>query len=159
MIKLNSLTLIVYDFDGVLTDNLVTVDSHGNEYVTCSRSDSLGISQLKKAGYRQIILSTETNDVVSQRAQKLGLDAFYGIENKYEWLLDFAEKQKIDLEFVAFVGNDVNDLDAMKLTGVRVAVGDAVESVQKVSNLLLSRSGGRGAVREFSDLILEERGV
>ncbi len=75
---MNSLSLIVYDFDGVMTDNKVYVNQEGQEIVQVNRGDGLGISLIKKLGIKQIILSTETNPVVSVRAKKLNIDCFPG---------------------------------------------------------------------------------
>ena len=78
----NQIKLIVYDFDGVMTDNKVYLDQSGNETVRVNRADGLGVSEIKKKGIEQIIISTETNPVVSKRADKLGISCLQGIENK-----------------------------------------------------------------------------
>ena len=79
---MNSIKLLVYDFDGVMTDNKVFVDQHGNEMVQVSRADGLGIAEIRKLGIQQMILSTETHMVVSACAKKLDLFCFQGVENK-----------------------------------------------------------------------------
>ena len=78
----NKIDIIIYDFDGVMTNNKVYVDQNGNETVQVNRADGLGISEIKKLGIEQIIISTEKNPVVVKRAEKLGISCMQGIENK-----------------------------------------------------------------------------
>ena len=89
---LNLIQLIVYDFDGVMTDNRVYVDQDGREMVRVNRADGLGISGIKKIGIQQIIISTEKNPVVSTRAKKLGIPCLQGIDNKKKALIDYCKK-------------------------------------------------------------------
>ena len=86
---MNSIKLLVYDFDGVMTDNKVYVDHHGNEMVQVSQADGLGIAEIRKLGIQQMILSTETNTVVSARAKKLDLSCLQGVDNKAQALVDY----------------------------------------------------------------------
>ena len=86
---INNIELIIYDFDGVMTDNKVYVDQNGNETVRVNRADGLGISEIKKMDIEQIIISTETNPVVSTRANKVGINCLQGIENKKTALIDY----------------------------------------------------------------------
>ena len=88
--NINELKLIVYDFDGVMTDNKVYIDHSGNEIVQVNRGDGLGISEIKKLGIKQIIISTEKNKVVSARARKLGIDCLQGIDDKKHTLVNIA---------------------------------------------------------------------
>jgi N-acylneuraminate cytidylyltransferase len=146
--------LIVYDFDGVMTDNRVLVMQDGTEAVLANRADGWGISQLRQAGYRQIILSTETNPVVSFRAKKLGLEALQGSGDKLSDLTAFCQSQGISLERVLYVGNDVNDLDAMRLVGYTVAPADAHVSVLLLAKHITNSCGGAGVIKELSELLL-----
>jgi YrbI family 3-deoxy-D-manno-octulosonate 8-phosphate phosphatase len=146
--------LIVYDFDGVMTDNRVLVMQDGTEAVLANRADGWGISQLRQAGYRQIILSTETNPVVSSRAKKLGLEALQGSGDKLSDLTAFCQSQGISLERVLYVGNDVNDLDAMRLVGYTVAPADAHVSVLLLAKHITNSCGGAGVIKELSELLL-----
>ena len=93
IVKLSSLILIVYDFDGVMTDNKVYINQNGNEMVQVNRSDGLGIAKIKTLGIKQIIISTEENTVVSARANKLDIPCLQGIANKKYALKDYCQKR------------------------------------------------------------------
>ncbi len=148
------LELVVFDFDGVITDNGVTVSSDGTETVRCDRRDSLGIASLRKLGIPMLVLSTESNQVVRYRCDKLHLECLHGIDDKGATLRNVLADRGIRPAGVAYVGNDVNDLDCLQLVGLPVAVGDAHPQVLKASKLLLTRPGGCGAVREFCEQVL-----
>ena len=154
-VKTSSLRLIVYDFDGVMTNNKVFVDQFGNESVQVDRADGLAVSEIKKFGIKQIIISTEKNKVVSSRADKLGIPCLQGIENKESALLNFCNKNEIDLKNTAFVGNDVNDLQAMGITGYTFCPADAHESIKTIANYTLKTRGGDGVIRELLDFIIK----
>ncbi len=155
--SLKDIALVVFDFDGVLTDNGVYVSGDGEEAVRCDRSDGLGIAMARAAGIPMIVVSTEEHPVVAARCKKIKIDCHQGIGDKAAYLSDYLQKRKIDPKRVAYVGNDVNDLEAMKLVGVPVAVADAYPSVIAAATMVLTKNGGRGAVREFCDLLLAAR--
>ena len=150
--------LIVYDFDGVMTDNKVYIDQNGNEMVQVNRADGLGVSEIKKLGIEQIIISTEKNPVVTTRAKKLGIYCLQGIENKKDVLINFCQKNDYDLEYVAYVGNDINDKEAMGIVGYSFCPVDAYGSIKKISNQVLKTKGGHGITRELLDIIIEQKG-
>jgi len=156
-VSLDSIELIVLDFDGVLTDNGVWVCQDGTELVRCDRSDGLGIAALARAGVAVIVISTETNPVVAARCQKLGIPCIQGASDKGSALRDLLAERGLDAGRVAYIGNDVNDLGCLELVGLPVAVADAYPEILKVAALVLSRPGGHGAVREFCDLLLAAR--
>ncbi len=153
-----SVALIVLDFDGVLTDNRVLVHQDGTEAVFASRADGLGISQLRRNGMRVVVLSAETNPVVTARCAKLQIECCQSIGNKVMWLKDFVTRQEISLDSVVYVGNDLPDLGCMQVVGCGVAVADAHPAVLRHADIVLARPGGYGAVRELSDMILSQRG-
>jgi N-acylneuraminate cytidylyltransferase len=148
---------VVTDFDGVHTDDTVLVGQNGEEFVTVSRSDGMGISRLRAAGVPVLILSTETNPVVSARARKLGVDVEQGSADKAATLTAWAEERGISLDRVAYLGNDVNDLACLELVGWPVAVPEAHPRVLAAARLVLAAPGGDGAVRELSDSVLHRR--
>jgi 3-deoxy-D-manno-octulosonate 8-phosphate phosphatase (KDO 8-P phosphatase) len=156
-LPMNSISLIVFDFDGVFTNNKVIVSEEGKEYVICSRADGLGLKKLDEFGIQKLILSTETNDVVKKRSEKLKIECIHGARNKEDVLLKIIEKRKIPAEQVAFVGNDINDMACMKMVGWPVCVADAYPEIKKISKIVLSKNGGEGAVREFCDIIINAR--
>jgi YrbI family 3-deoxy-D-manno-octulosonate 8-phosphate phosphatase len=153
---LKDLKLIVYDFDGVMTDNKVILDENGTESVIVNRGDGLGISEIKKLNIEQLIISTETNLVVSSRAKKLKIPCLQGIENKKKSLLDYCKKNNFDLKNVAFVGNDINDKEVMKVVGLPICPKDSHENILSFSKIILNSSGGQGVVREIFDMLIKE---
>lgn len=150
-----SIELVVFDFDGVFTDNKVHVHQDGSEMVVCDRGDGMGLSLLRKSGTPVMVLSTEVNAVVAARCRKLDLPSRQGLADKAGALKEIAADAGWDLQRILYVGNDVNDLECMGLVGFAVAVADAHPSVLAGADLILSRPGGNGAVREICDLILE----
>jgi len=150
-----SVAAVVTDFDGVHTDDTVVVDQDGRESVRVNRGDGMGIAALVNAGIPFLILSKERNPVVNARAAKLGVEVLSGVDDKAAALTRWATDRGVALSAVVYVGNDVNDLPAMALVGIPVAVADAREEVARASRIVLSRGGGHGAIREIADLILD----
>ena len=144
---------IVFDFDGVFTDNRVIVSEDGKESVICSRSDGIGLEMLRKLDIPMTIISTEKNPVVAQRATKLKLPVEHGVGEKIKELEIFSKTVNIDFENIAFLGNDVNDTECMKKVGFSITVADAVVDIKKISSYVLNKKGGTGAVRELCELI------
>lgn len=151
------IALIVFDFDGVFTDNKVYTSQDGTELVMCDRGDGLGLDLLRAAGVPLRVLSTETNPVVSARARKLKLPVEQSCGDKAAWLGRFLADEGIDPAGVVYVGNDINDLGAMALVGCAVAPADAHPSILAIADLILKAPGGHGAIRELSDRILARR--
>ncbi len=147
--------LIVLDFDGVMTDDLVTVDENGTESVRCSRSDGLGIRLVKEAGIAVVVISSETNRVVAARCKKLGIDFVQGTLQKTEKLREYCQEKKIDSADAVYVGNDVNDIACFPVVGCALVPSDAHEKALAAADIVLTRTGGHGAVREACDRILD----
>ena len=145
---------VVTDFDGVHTDDTVTVDGSGQEQVRVSRSDGMGVALLRRAGIPTLILSTEKHPVVSARARKLGVDVRQGLSDKATALRAWSEERGIPLSRIAYLGNDVNDLHCLELVGWPVAVPEAHPLVLAAARVVLTRRGGAGAVRELADAVL-----
>jgi len=145
---------IAFDFDGVFTDNRVYVMQTGEEAVVCDRSDGMGISMLRKVGIPLVIISTEKNPVVAVRAAKLNIDVLQGIENKLPVLSQWAAENQLSIEQVAFIGNDINDVDCLNAVGLGIAVADAYPIAVDAADYVLTKNGGQGAVREIADLWL-----
>jgi 3-deoxy-D-manno-octulosonate 8-phosphate phosphatase (KDO 8-P phosphatase) len=147
---------VVFDFDGVFTDNTVIVDQNGIESVRCWRSDGLGLDRLRSLGIKLLIISTEVNPVVTTRAKKLKMECMQGINDKSAAILEWASANKISLSKTAFVGNDINDIVAFNEVGFPIAVADCYYEVRPHVRFVLSRMGGYGAVRELCDLIYDD---
>lgn len=154
---LEKVELVVFDFDGVFTDNAVWVSSTGVETVRCSRSDGLGLSKLRSIGIVMHILSTETNPVVTVRAAKMQLPVTQGVDDKAHGFLSICEKYNVLPRNAAFIGNDINDIPALKLAGVPIAVADAHEDILPHVLLRTAKRGGHGAVRELCDKIFKSK--
>ncbi|MDZ4158930.1 MAG: acylneuraminate cytidylyltransferase [Anaerolineaceae bacterium] len=147
--------LVVFDFDGVMTDNRVWVDQDGREAVAANRSDSLGVRALLQAGVDAMVLSTEVNPVVAARCRKLNLPALQGVVDKASVLHEYLREKDIDPCSVVYLGNDINDVGCFPLVGCAVVVADAQPDAMRLADVVLSRNGGHGAVRELCDLILQ----
>jgi len=140
---------IFYDFDGVFTNNKVIMTEDGKESVIVSRADGMAVSKIKEMGITQLILSTEKNKVVELRAKKIGIDFFNGIDNKKEFLKNYCNKNNISLKNIIYIGNDLNDLETMKITGHPVCPKDAYSEIKDISKLILAVNGGEGIIREL----------
>jgi YrbI family 3-deoxy-D-manno-octulosonate 8-phosphate phosphatase len=149
---IHKIRLVAFDFDGVFTDNMVYVMQNGSEAVRCFRSDGIGLKKLKLAGIETVIISTEANPVVSARAAKLKIRCFQNCENKRKILESLARDLDVTLEEVAFVGNDINDLECLTCVGLPIVVQDAHADVIPLAAYRTRAPGGRGAVREICDL-------
>lgn len=155
--QLGQLRLVVFDFDGVFTDNSVWVFDDGREAVRCTRADGIGLSKLKALGVETAIISTEKNPVVGHRARKLGIRCIQACDDKRAAIIDLAGELSIPLPYVAFVGNDLNDLPACEVAGFPIAVADAHPDMAGTALWRTQRSGGHGAVREICDVIARAR--
>ncbi|WP_425828401.1 cytidylyltransferase domain-containing protein [Streptomyces fractus] len=145
---------VVLDFDGTQTDDRVRVDEHGRESVVVHRGDGMGIARLRKAGVPVLILSSETNPVVSARAAKLGVPVIQGVESKDVELRKWYQAEGIDPGRILYAGNDVNDLPCFELVGWPVAVADAHDIVRERARAVTTSRGGHGVVREIATHLL-----
>ena len=151
----NNIKMVVFDFDGVFTDNRVLVLQDGSEGVFCNRSDGWGIKTLKEQGMYVLVISTEKNPIVTARCKKLCIDCIQGCENKFRTLQNQAEKFNVGLDKIAFLGNDVNDLECLKKVGLPACVSDSHPDILKICRYITKYSGGNGAVREFCDFVIK----
>ncbi len=151
--EVSKVELAVFDFDGVLTDNTVYISAKGDEYVRCFRGDGLGLRRLEGVGVRPYVLSTEVDKVVELRCRKLNVEFKQGLANKAEALSQLAQKLKVPLSRVMYLGNDINDRECLEIAGVSVVVADAFDEVAKIAKYQTLRPGGLGAVREVCDWI------
>lgn len=147
------LRFVAFDFDGVFTDNTVYVSQDGSESVRCCRSDGFGLRRIAALGVDAVIISTEKNPVVAERAAKLKIPCFHGCDDKLAVLLEQLRDRRLELSQAAFVGNDINDLDCLRAVAFPVAVADAYPEVRAAARYSTQCKGGRGAVREICDLI------
>ncbi|MFA4848322.1 MAG: HAD hydrolase family protein [Methanoregula sp.] len=154
--KIKNISLYTLDFDGVFTDNRVFIDENGKETVVCDRSDSLGLKMLreKRPDVTVIVISKETSRVVRARCDKLKITCYTGIDDKLTTFQKIIADMNLEPAQVAYMGNDVNDLECMTYAGIGVAVADSDPKVLAVADYITRKNGGRGAIREFIDIVL-----
>ena len=155
IISLDNIDAFVFDFDGVLTNNLVHLNQDGNEWVSCSRADGLAFDVLHELGKPSYILSTEKNPVVTARANKLKITALQGIQNKAEGIKELVDRKGFNLQNILYVGNDLNDYKAMQLCGYTACPSDSHEMIKSIATIVLKTEGGNGVVRELLEDVLQ----
>lgn len=150
-----AISMIIYDFDGVLTDNKVYFSQDGQEMVVCHRGDGWWIGEIGKLGINQLILSTETNPVVSARGNKLGIEVWQGEKDKGKALERIVQEKKMTLSQILYVGNDMNDFECFRRAGWTCAPKDSHPKILELARTVLPVAGGQGVVRYIFDLCLE----
>ena len=118
-----------------------------------NRSDGLAVKMIKEMGIPQIIISTESSRIVRQRAKKLGIEVLCGVIDKKKALVEYCKGQRLKIERTVFIGNDINDLEAMKIVGISMCPRDAHRRIKMIAKIILSSCGGEGVVRELLDRI------
>ena len=156
-IKWQNIKLIVSDFDGVMTDNRVWIDEDGKESVCVSRADGQAIHILKSIGIDLIIMSTEVNEVVKKRAEKLKVECVQSVINKKECLKQYCNEKNISLKAVAYIGNDINDFEAMQIAGLKIVPQDYYDEVKNIADFVTEAEGGHGVIREIAGILKMER--
>ncbi len=144
---------VAFDFDGVFTDNKVLVSEDGKESIRCWRGDGLGLERLRQIGLPFLIISTESNLVVSARARKLNIFCLQNVSDKATALQDYCKKSGLEPHQMAFVGNDINDISAFRIVGLPIATADAHPEIFQHVLFRTKHNGGMGAVREVCDLL------
>ena len=145
--------IIFTDFDGCLTDDRVWLNQDGEEFVAANRKDGLAINRLKALGIVVVITSTETNKVVNARAIKLGIEALHGLSNKVEAIERYLSKHNLTWNDSWYIGNDVNDLGALRKSKFSICPSDAVKAIKKEVDLKLKTKGGYGVLSELATII------
>jgi len=151
--KQNKPKIIFTDFDGCLTDDRVWLNQDGEEFIAANRKDGMAVHFFKELGIAVVITSTETNKVVTARAQKLGIEALQGLTDKVEAIENYLLKNSLSWEDSWYIGNDVNDLGAIKKAKFSICPNDAVKVVRKEVDLKLKTKGGYGILAEVVTLI------
>lgn len=152
--KFTDVQLIVYDFDGVMTDNRAFLFADGSEAVKIHRGDGLAVSRIRKRGIAQLILSSEKNEIVVVRGKKLQIPVLFGIDDKFSSLKKYCLEKNLDMSKVAFVGNDLNDLECMQNARWAIAPSDAYPQVKSIAHYVTNAVGGAGVIRELADSLL-----
>ena len=148
--------LILTDIDGVWTDGGMYYDNHGNELKKFHTYDSAGVLFCKKLNLPVGILTGETTEIVAKRAEKLKLDHLYqGVENKLDVAKDLCNKYNIDLNDIAYIGDDLNDISLLKSVGFSACPSSAPNDIKKIVHTVLNKKGGEGVFREFVEYLFD----
>jgi YrbI family 3-deoxy-D-manno-octulosonate 8-phosphate phosphatase len=145
--------IIFTDFDGCLTDDRVWVNQDGEEFIAANRKDGLAVKRLKNLGIQVVIASTETNKVVLVRGKKMGVEVLQGLADKTESIDQYLKQRNLSWKDVWYVGNDVNDLGAIKKANLSLCPADAVKKIRKTVDIKLQTNGGRGILSEIATVL------
>ena len=145
---ISKVKLFALDFDGVLTNNKVFLNENGEEFVSCSRGDGLAFEALRQLNIQTIILSTEKNRVVSARAHKLQIESFQGLANKQDKLQEIINEKQLKKDEIVFIGNDINDINAMLICDITFCPSDSHKLVKDLAKVILESKGGCDIMRE-----------
>lgn len=152
--------LLAFDCDGVLTDGSVTYDENGVEYKTFNVKDGHGLVRMGKSGFITAIITARNNGTVKHRAENLNITELYqGAKYKIPALEEIMAKYGFTYEQVSYMGDDLPDICILEKVGLACCPNDAVEEVKAICNFKSSINGGRGAVRELCDFILNAQGI
>lgn len=155
---LQEIRLFATDVDGVLTDAGMYYSESGDEWKKFNTRDGMGIKLLQKAGLVTAIVTQERTRLVARRAEKLAIPELHqGVMDKLSVIRDMAARHGISLRQVAYIGDDVNDIEALQAVGFSAAPADGLPQVLKVVDYVCRQKGGEGAVRELAEMILLSR--
>ncbi len=155
---LRQIHLFATDVDGVLTDAGMYYSESGDEWKKFNTRDGMGLKLLQKAGLITAIVTQERTRLVARRAEKLAIPELHqGVLDKLSVIREMAERHGISLDQIAYIGDDVNDVEALKAVGLSAAPADGLPQVRKVVDYVCRQKGGEGAVRELADMILQSR--
>ncbi len=157
--RARAVRLAIFDVDGVLTDGTLYIGADGEAFKAFNILDGHGIKMLQSAGVQAAILSGRDSPAVARRARELAIaHVVQGAGDKSAALAALLERVGVAAPDCAFVGDDLPDLPAMRQCGFAVAVANAVEEVKAAAHYVTRAAGGRGAVREFCELVLAAQG-
>ncbi|MCM1010713.1 MAG: HAD hydrolase family protein [Fusobacterium sp.] len=158
--KAKKIKIMAFDVDGVMTDGSVTYDENGVEYKTFNVKDGHGLVRAEKSGFITAIITARNNGTVRHRAENLNITEIYqGQKFKLPALEEILKKYNLGFENVSYMGDDLPDLCIMEKAGLSCCPADAVDEVLEVCDFVSSKNGGRGAVRELCDFILDAQGI
>jgi YrbI family 3-deoxy-D-manno-octulosonate 8-phosphate phosphatase len=154
--RLRRIRLFATDVDGVLTDAGMYYSESGDEWKKFNTRDGMGLKLLQKAGLITAIVTQERTRLVARRAEKLTIpEVHQGVMDKLSMIRDMASRYGLTLEQVAYIGDDVNDLEALQAVGFSASPADGMPQVLQAVDYVCRKKGGEGAVREVVEMILE----
>ncbi len=152
--------LVLTDIDGVWTDGGMYYDETGNEWKKFNTSDSAGVLFLRLLNIPVGIITGEDTEIVRRRAEKLKIERLYmGVKNKLKKAEEICEEMQISLSEVAYIGDDINDINLLKSAGISAVPANAPIYVAKYAKIRLQKEGGDGAFREFVETILSKEQI
>lgn len=152
--------LIALDVDGTLTDGKIYTDDKDNNLKAFNVKDGFAIAQWIKEGGMVAIITGKTSNIVQRRADELGIqEVVQGVANKVPELQKLIKKLGITLEEVAYMGDDINDLGIMRISGISAAPRNAALEVLERVSFIATKDGGDGAVREFIEFLMKKNGL
>lgn len=158
--KAKNIELVIFDVDGVMTDGSLFMGDKGEEYKAFNSHDGHGMRMLQEGGVQAAIITGRSSQVVKHRMKDLGVTHIYqGYRDKRPAFEALLEKVNLEMSQIAYVGDDVVDLPIMSRVGLAIAVQDAHPFVKQHAHWVTTRRGGRGAVRDICELMLEARGT
>ena len=147
---------LIMDVDGTLTDGKIYMGSSGEVMKSFSIKDGYAIAHLSEKGIEPVILTGRNSKIVANRAEELSIKRVYqGISDKEQFLKEMIEENSLNAEQIAYIGDDDNDLECMKLCGCIGCPADASKNVKQAAHFVSDYTGGNGAVRQFIDWIAE----
>jgi 3-deoxy-D-manno-octulosonate 8-phosphate phosphatase (KDO 8-P phosphatase) len=159
-VDLDRIKLLLLDVDGVMTDGRIIYLHDGGEAKAFDVKDGHGLKLIQRAGIKVGIITGRQSDIVARRAAELGIELVYqGAKDKMQPFIEILEKLDLKASEVAYLGDDLVDLPVMRLVGFSATVADASDDIKPYVDLVTSRPGGRGAVREVCDLLLKQSGL
>lgn len=156
--KISKIKIVLTDVDGVLTDGGLYYSDEGMVMKRFYVRDGMGAVLLKDKGIEVGILTSDKSEIAAARGKRLNFDLVYsGVINKKEAIEEICSLRKIKPENIAFIGDDVNDIEALKIVGFSACPSNAIDSVISIVHYVCKQEGGKGAFREFADLFLEDK--
>lgn len=158
--RAKKIKILAFDVDGVMTDGSVTYDENGVEYKTFNVKDGHGIVRMNNSDFVTAIITARNNGTVQHRAQNLKIKEIYqGQKYKLPALEEILSKYNCTFENVAYMGDDLPDMCILEKVGLACCPNDAVDEVKEICHFISNKNGGRGAVRELCDFILDAQGI
>jgi len=158
--KCSKIKILISDVDGVLTDGGMYYSENGEELKKFNTRDGMGVELLQKNQILVILMTKENSKIVLQRAKKIKIKKSYiGINKKEDKLPEICEKFKVKLENIAYIGDDINDLEIMKKVGFSASPNNAIDEIKRNSHYICKSNGGEGVLREVAELILSTKNI
>ena len=156
--KCRNISIVLTDVDCVLTDGGMYYTENGDIMKKFHTRDGMGVSLLRKKKISTIIITKEKTKFVKKWAKNMNVEKLYdGIQKKEDLIIKICNKYNVTLQELAYIGDDVNDLELLKKVGLSATPADGITDAKKICNYICKSKGGEGAFRELADLILETK--